>query len=68
MPAVLVPTNQTVGDLSARTTSLTMRLSPAPCPVCVYVLQGVDKKGNPIMYDLEGPINFSVFPGLQVHT
>ena len=29
-------------------------------------LQGTDKKGNPIMYDLEGPINFSVFPGLQV--
>ncbi len=28
-------------------------------------MQGTDKKGNPIMYDLEGPINFSVFPGLQ---
>merc|ERR1712085_103737 len=27
--------------------------------------KGTDKKGNPIMYDLEGKINFSVFPGLQ---
>jgi glycine hydroxymethyltransferase len=27
--------------------------------------KGTDKKGNPIMYDLETPINFSVFPGLQ---
>lgn len=27
--------------------------------------KGTDKKGNAIMYDLEGPINFSVFPGLQ---
>ena len=27
--------------------------------------KGVDKKGNPIMYDLEDKINFSVFPGLQ---
>lgn len=27
--------------------------------------KGVDKKGNPIMYDLEEKINFAVFPGLQ---
>lgn len=27
--------------------------------------KGTDKKGNPVMYDLEGPINFAVFPGLQ---
>jgi len=27
--------------------------------------KGVDKKGNPIMYDLEQKINFAVFPGLQ---
>ncbi|EFN51000.1 serine hydroxymethyltransferase [Chlorella variabilis] len=27
--------------------------------------KGTDKKGNPIMYDLETPINFAVFPGLQ---
>ena len=27
--------------------------------------KGVDKKGNPIMYELEDKINFSVFPGLQ---
>jgi glycine hydroxymethyltransferase len=27
--------------------------------------KGVDKKGNPVMYDLEDKINFSVFPGLQ---
>merc|ERR1712106_375063 len=27
--------------------------------------KGIDKKGNPIMYDLEEKINFSVFPGLQ---
>lgn len=28
--------------------------------------KGVDKKGVPIMYNLEDKINFSVFPGLQV--
>jgi glycine hydroxymethyltransferase len=27
--------------------------------------KGTDKKGNPIMYDLEDRINFAVFPGLQ---
>jgi len=27
--------------------------------------RGVDKKGNPIMYDLEEKINAAVFPGLQ---
>lgn len=27
--------------------------------------KGKDKKGNPIMYDLEEKINFAVFPGLQ---
>lgn len=27
--------------------------------------KGTDKKGNPIMYDMENAINFSVFPGLQ---
>merc|ERR1712032_57551 len=27
--------------------------------------KGTDKKGNPIMYDLENKINFAVFPGLQ---
>merc|ERR1712060_776947 len=28
-------------------------------------VRGVDKKGKEIMYDLEGPINQSVFPGHQ---
>ena len=27
--------------------------------------KGTDKKGNPVMYDLEDKINFAVFPGLQ---
>lgn len=27
--------------------------------------RGSDKKGNPIMYDIEDKINFAVFPGLQ---
>jgi len=27
--------------------------------------KGKDKKGNPIMYDLENKINFALFPGLQ---
>ena len=27
--------------------------------------KGTDKKGNPVMYDLEEKINFAVFPGLQ---
>jgi len=27
--------------------------------------KGLDKKGNPVMYDYEEKINFSVFPGLQ---
>jgi hypothetical protein len=29
-------------------------------------LRSTDKKGNPVMYDLEDKINFAVFPGLQV--
>ena len=28
--------------------------------------RGQDKKGNPIMYDIENRINWAVFPGLQV--
>lgn len=28
--------------------------------------KGTDKKGNPVMYNIEDKINFSVFPGLQV--
>jgi len=27
--------------------------------------KGVDKKGNPVMYDLENKINMALFPGLQ---
>ena len=27
--------------------------------------KGVDKKGKPVMYDLEGKINNALFPGLQ---
>ena len=27
--------------------------------------KGEDKKGNPIMYDLEAKINGALFPGLQ---
>merc|ERR1711865_316015 len=27
--------------------------------------RGADKKGNPIMYDIESKINAAVFPGLQ---
>ena len=27
--------------------------------------KGTDKKGNPVMYDMEDKINFAVFPGLQ---
>jgi len=27
--------------------------------------RGTDKKGNPVMWDLENKINFAVFPGLQ---
>ena len=42
------------------------RCPPAAPPTHTYHEQGTDKKGNPIQYDLEGPINFSVFPGLQV--
>jgi glycine hydroxymethyltransferase len=34
-------------------------------PNCSLLLQGTDKAGKPVMYDLETPINFSVFPGLQ---
>ena len=29
--------------------------------------KGVDKKGNPVMYDFEQRINNAVFPALQVH-
>ena len=27
--------------------------------------KGTNKKGDPVMYDLEDKINFAVFPGLQ---
>ena len=49
-------------------TSTTHKTLRGPRGAMIFYRKGVkgtDKKGNPIKYDLEGPINFSVFPGLQ---
>lgn len=52
-------------DVVTTTTHKSLR---GPRGAMVFFRKGVrstDKKGNKTMYDLEGPINQSVFPGLQ---
>ncbi|KAJ3294814.1 Serine hydroxymethyltransferase, cytosolic [Borealophlyctis nickersoniae] len=52
-------------DIVTTTTHKSLR---GPRGAMIFFRKGVrktDKKGKEIMYDLEGPINFSVFPGHQ---
>merc|ERR1712070_980413 len=63
--AGVVPTPFDYADIVTTTTHKSLR---GPRGAMIFFRKGVrgaDKKGNPIMYDLESKINASVFPGLQ---
>ncbi|CCG80581.1 Probable serine hydroxymethyltransferase, cytosolic [Taphrina deformans PYCC 5710] len=63
--AGVVPTPFDYADIVTTTTHKSLR---GPRGAMIFFRKGVrstDKKGKDIMYDLEGPINFSVFPGHQ---
>uniref|UniRef100_A0A7S4BH95 Serine hydroxymethyltransferase n=1 Tax=Chrysotila carterae TaxID=13221 RepID=A0A7S4BH95_CHRCT len=63
--AGVVPTPFEYADIVTTTTHKSLR---GPRGAMIFYRKGVrghDKKGNEIMYDLEGPINQSVFPGHQ---
>jgi glycine hydroxymethyltransferase len=63
--AGVVPSPFPYSDVVTTTTHKSLR---GPRGAMIFYrkgLKGNDKKGNPIMYDLEEKINFSVFPGLQ---
>jgi len=61
----VVPTPFDYADVVTTTTHKSLR---GPRGAMIFFrkgVQSVDKKGKEIMYDLEGPINQSVFPGHQ---
>ncbi|CAG9464908.1 unnamed protein product [Pedinophyceae sp. YPF-701] len=63
--AGLVPSPFQYADVVTTTTHKSLR---GPRAGMIFYRKGVrkyDKKGNPIKYDIEDKINFSVFPGLQ---
>ncbi|EEH22445.1 hypothetical protein PABG_04656 [Paracoccidioides brasiliensis Pb03] len=63
--AGVIPSPFTYSDVVTTTTHKTLR---GPRGAMIFFRKGVrrtDSKGNPEMYDLEGPINASVFPGHQ---
>jgi len=63
--AGVVPSPFEHADIVTTTTHKSLR---GPRGAMIFFRKGVrkqDKKGNDIMYDLEGPINQSVFPGHQ---
>jgi glycine hydroxymethyltransferase len=63
--AGVVPSPFPYSDVVTTTTHKSLR---GPRGAMIFYrkgLKGNDKKGNPIMYDLEEKINFAVFPGLQ---
>ena len=63
--AGVVPSPFEYADVVTTTTHKSLR---GPRGAMIFFRKGVrsvDKKGKEIMYDLENPINFSVFPGLQ---
>lgn len=63
--AGLVPSPFEYSDVVTTTTHKSLR---GPRGAMIFYRKGqkgTDKKGNPVMYDLETPINFAVFPGLQ---
>ena len=63
--AGVVPSPFEYADIVTTTTHKSLR---GPRGAMIFFRKGVrktDKKGKEIMYDLENPINFSVFPGHQ---
>jgi len=63
--AQVIPSPFPHADVVTTTTHKSLR---GPRGAMIFYRKGqkdVDKKGNPIMYDLEDKINFAVFPGLQ---
>ncbi|OJI80711.1 hypothetical protein ASPTUDRAFT_194095 [Aspergillus tubingensis CBS 134.48] len=63
--ADVLPSPFAHSDVVTTTTHKSLR---GPRGAMIFFRKGVrrtDKKGNPEMYDLEGPINASVFPGHQ---
>jgi glycine hydroxymethyltransferase len=61
----VIPTPFDYADVVTTTTHKSLR---GPRGAMIFFRKGqkgVDKKGNPIMYDLEEKINGAVFPGLQ---
>lgn len=63
--AGVIPTPFEYADVVTTTTHKTLR---GPRGAMIFYRKGqkgVDKKGNPIMWDLEEKINGAVFPGLQ---
>jgi len=61
----VVPTPFDYADVVTTTTHKTLR---GPRGAMIFFRKGqkgVDKQGNPVMYDLEKKINDAVFPGLQ---
>ncbi|THZ12055.1 SHMT-domain-containing protein [Aureobasidium pullulans] len=61
----VIPSPFDYSDVVTTTTHKSLR---GPRGAMIFFRKGVrsaDKKGNEIMYDLEGPINSSVFPGHQ---
>lgn len=63
--AGVLPSPFEYADIVTTTTHKSLR---GPRGAMIFFRKGlrkVDKKGREIMYDLEGPINFSVFPGHQ---
>lgn len=63
--ADVIPSPFDHADIVTTTTHKSLR---GPRGAMIFFRKGVrstDKKGKDILYDLEGPINFSVFPGHQ---
>jgi len=63
--AGLVPSPFDYADVVTTTTHKSLR---GPRGAMIFYRKGqkgTDKKGNPVMYNIEDKINFSVFPGLQ---
>lgn len=63
--AGVIPSPFTYSDIVTTTTHKSLR---GPRGAMIFYRKGIrnmDKKGVPVMYDLETKINFSVFPGFQ---
>ena len=63
--AQVIPSTFEYSDVVTTTTHKSLR---GPRGAMIFYRKGqkgMDKQGNPVMYDLEDKINFAVFPGLQ---